>query len=145
QAGSADGGVMHTSVRGGGRAGHILEEMGHGLAANCLRENSDPFGLWHSIYTTAVADGGLASDARHGCGESDFYSCRPDAASEHYFLQLLSRYRLEGNRFRQFIRDAPNPAVRARRLAEYRWFRDHWFHGVEFKAGPAQPGGLAIN
>jgi hypothetical protein len=145
-AGSGSANVMQTSVRSGGRAGHIQEEMGHGLAANCLRQTSDPFNIWQSIYATPVAFGGLAANARPGCQEDPtFYSCRPDAAEEHYFLKLLSLYRMEGNRFRKFIANTGNPAVYARRLGEYQWFKQHWFPGVEFKGGDPQPGGLAIN
>lgn len=142
-AGSGGERVMHTSVRPGGRAGHILEEFGHAVAANCLRESRDPFNLWQSIYARTVRQGGLDSTNRPGCNEDPtFYSCRPDYPEEHYFLQLLSHYRLNGDEFRRMITTSSNSTIYARRMGEYQWFKQNWFHGVEFKRGTVQYGGL---
>jgi hypothetical protein len=142
-AGNGGAQVMHTSPREGGRAAHISQEFGHAVAANCLRASKDPFNLFQSIYNRTVAQGGLDATRRPGCdGSTSFYSCRPDAPFEHYFLALLLNYRLEGDKFRLHISTSPDPVVYARRMGEYQWFKKNWFHGAEFKRGVAQYGGL---
>jgi hypothetical protein len=127
---------MLSSVRPGGGQGHIMEEQGHALFANCLRAEKDPFGLYQLIYETSMADGGLDASNKPGC-DPTFDSCRDnatDAGAEHFFLQLISRYRLDGDEFRARILNGPLQ-VRTRRHAQYLWVKQHWYQGAEFKRG----------
>ena len=129
--GSGGAGTMVSSTRSGGRAEHILEELGHTLFANCLRKERDPFSLFTLIYETSMSAGGLDANAMPGCNTFD--DCRD---GEHFFLQLIKRYRLHGDEFRDRINNAADPAERARRRAQYAWLKQHWYRGAEFKLGP---------
>jgi hypothetical protein len=124
---------MRSSVRPGGGQGHILEEQGHALFFNCPRPNLDPFGLYANIYTTPMAAGGLDANNMPGC-EAGFDDCRDP---EHFFLELMKRYRLAGDDFRARILSGA-PDVRARRRAQYLWLKEHWYGGAEFKRGVQQ-------
>lgn len=129
--GSGGAGVMTSSVRTGGRAEHILEEMGHSLFANCMRTNADPFGLFKRIYQTPMNAGGLDANNMPGC-TGPFDDCRDP---EHFFLQLIKRYRLHGDDFRALINNSPDASIRNRRRAQYLWLKQHWYRGAEFKTG----------
>jgi VCBS repeat protein len=124
---------MRSSVRPGGGQGHILEEQGHALFFNCLRSNLNPFGLYALIYTTPMSAGGLDANNMPGC-EAGFDDCRDP---EHFFLELIKRYRLAGDNFRSRILNGA-PDVRARRRAQYIWLKQHWYKGAEFKRGAQQ-------
>jgi hypothetical protein len=63
-----------------------------------------------------------------------FYDCRDP---EHYFLALLSKYRIQGDAFREEIRNEADAGRKARLNAQYDWFNAHWFPGIEFKRGPS--------
>ena len=132
--GSGGSNVATSPVRIGGRAEHILEEMGHSLFANCLKSSRDPFQLFKLIYDTPLSSGGLDASELPGCSEP-FDDCRNP---EHFFLQLLKRYRLKGDDFRALINFSPDPAVRSRRRAQYLWLKRHWYRGAEFKKGPSR-------
>jgi hypothetical protein len=123
---------MFSSVRPGGGQGHILEEQGHSLFKNCLRANKDPFSIFASIYQTPMAAGGLDAINMPGC-EAGFDDCRDP---EHFFLELIKRYRLNGNKFRSRILFGP---ARSRRRAQYLWLKQHRYQGAEFTRG-AQEG-----
>ena len=123
---------MTSSVRTGGRAEHILEEMGHSLFANCMRANKDPFALFKRIYQTPMNAGGLDANNMPGCTQP-FDDCRDP---EHFFLQLIKKYRLHGDDFRDLINNSPDASVRARRRVQYLWLKQHWYRGAEFKKGP---------
>jgi hypothetical protein len=127
----AERNVMTSSVRTGGRAEHILEEMGHSLFANCMRANADPFGLFKRIYQTPMNAGGLNANNMPGC-IGPFDDCRDP---EHFFLQLIKRYRLHGDDFRDLINSSPDASIRNRRRAQYLWLKQHWYRGAEFKTG----------
>ena len=132
-AGSGGGDLTISSVRLGGRSGHILEELGHSVFANCFRQNNDVFNLFSSIFETSTANGGIDANNMPDCPKS-FYDCRDP---EHYFLALLSKYRIQGDAFREEIRDETDPDRKARLNAQYDWFNAHWFPGIEFKRGPS--------
>ncbi|HKQ50580.1 MAG TPA: VCBS repeat-containing protein [Phycisphaerae bacterium] len=146
--GSADGRVTRTSVRFGGRAGHILEELGHSLFSHCFRpESSNPFGLASSIFEVLPANGGMGSNAMLGCpdtvpgcaGGDMLRACRDrdtDAGEEHYFLQLYSRYRLNPECYRQRINENMDAGDQANLIAQYNWLRVNWYEGMEFATGP---------
>lgn len=124
---------MRSSVRPGGGQGHILEEQGHALFFNCMRSNLDPFGLFARIYTTPMSAGGLDANNMPGC-EAGFDDCRDP---EHFFLELMKRYRLAGDDFRSRILTG-SADVRDRRRAQYLWVKEHWYKGAEFKRGVQQ-------
>ncbi len=132
-AGSGGGDLTISSVRLGGRSGHILEELGHSIFANCFRKNNDVFGLFASIFETSTANGGIDANNMPDCPGS-FYDCRDP---EHYFLALLSKYRLQGDTFREEIRAETDAGRKARLNAQYEWFRARWFPGIEFTRGPS--------
>jgi hypothetical protein len=127
-AGVGAAGFMFSSVRPGGGQGHLLEEQGHSLFANCLRANKDPFNLFALIYQTPMESGGLDADNMPGC-EAGFDDCRDP---EHFFLQLIKWYRLNGNEFRSRVINGP---AKERRRAQYLWVKQHWYKGAEFKLG----------
>jgi hypothetical protein len=132
-AGVGSNDFMRSSVRPGGGQGHILEEQGHSLFANCMRANSDPFGIFASIFTTSMTAGGLDANNMPGCDPA-FDDCRDP---EHFFLGLMKRYRLAGEDFRTLILTGA-PDVSERRRAQYNWLKQHWYKGAEFKRGPQQ-------
>jgi hypothetical protein len=131
--GSGGGDLTISSVRLGGRAGHVLEELGHSVFANCFRQNNDPFNLFSSIFETSTANGGIDANNMPDCPNS-FYDCRDP---EHYFLALMSKYRIQGDTFRAEIRAETDAGRKARLNAQYEWFKAHWFEGQEFKRGPS--------
>jgi hypothetical protein len=155
QAGTGGADVTNLSVRTGSRAGHVMEELGHSTFANCFRRPDDPLNA--AIFTSAGldAEGLHETGARSGLdcgaareqiaipfpegGSGNFNDCRD---GEHYFLGLLNRYRLYGDEFRQAIRTTQEPGRQARMLFQYRWLRDHWFGGAEYKRGPAMNASL---
>jgi hypothetical protein len=120
-----------SSVRQGGGTGHVFEEMSHSLFANCLRQNRDPFHIFDSIFNTSMDAGGLDAKNMPGC-DGAFDDCRDP---EHFFIQLARRYRIAGDLFRHRILAAPTPDERRRRLKQYLWIKEHWYHGAEFKLG----------
>jgi FG-GAP-like repeat/FG-GAP repeat len=120
-----------SSVRQGGGTGHVFEEMSHSIFFNCLRANLDPFHLFASIFTTSMDAGGLDAGNMPGC-DSTFDDCRDP---EHFFIQLVRRYRIAGDFFRFRITSAATAAERQRRLKQYLWIKQHWYHGAEFKLG----------
>jgi len=138
-AGVGGGNLTVSSVRYGGRSGHVLEELGHSLFANCFRQASDPFNLYREIFELSPAQGGIGANVLPGCPDTSggFLSCRPDAPGEHYFLQLLSRYRLNPEWFRQKLADGTNPTLQANLSAQYEWLKEVWFKGQEFATGPS--------
>jgi hypothetical protein len=155
-AGSGGPSVTNLSVRMGSRAGHVLEELGHSLFANCFRKASDP--MHAGIYTSAGIDagdlwgggphssidcpGGMSAESvtpippALGTSPYGFYDCRHDIA-EHYFLALLIRYRLDGDEFRALIRSTSDPSRKTRLTLQYNWFKQVWFNGAEYRRGPA--------
>jgi FG-GAP-like repeat len=161
-AGGSGGGIeANLSVRRGSRAGHVIQEFGHTLFANCFRKQTDPMhdgiygsegigaqDLWgggpmRSLDCPVGTTGGPESAETYsvprpnGDGASHaFYDCRPDVA-EHYFLALLVHYRLDGEQFRRLIDTAATPARRARLKKQYGWLKDKWFAGTEFRRGTA--------
>jgi hypothetical protein len=120
-----------SSVRQGGGTGHVFEEMSHSLFANCLRQNRDPFHIFDLIFNTSMDAGGLDAKNMPGC-DGAFDDCRDP---EHFFIQLARRYRIAGDLFRHRILAAPTPDERRRRLKQYLWIKEHWYHGAEFKLG----------
>jgi hypothetical protein len=148
--GSGDAGILTSSVRVGGREGHILQELGHSVFAECLGEfspNKDVLGVYHAVYDQQPTSpgGGIGAHAMRGCpggGDPDptgFYDCRNP---EHYFLSLLVAYRLNGTGFRAKIQVATGPD-KARLIGQYNWLRDHWYNRVEYKRGTAAPASFA--
>ena len=70
--------------------------------------------------------------------EADFYTCSSgsiDQWAEHYFLALMVKYRVESDEFRAAINGLPDGTTKSRRRAQYKWFRDNWYSGAEFKRG----------
>jgi FG-GAP-like repeat len=145
--GIGGGSVTASSVRLGGRAGHISQELGHSLFANCLDETDgdpDVFNLYEPVYQTPPTSGGIGANAMPGCPEEARWEAQePSVAGydcrdpEHYFLGLLEDYRLNGDEFRREIAATTDPARKARLRAQYLWIRLNWFRGTEFKRGPA--------
>jgi hypothetical protein len=129
-AGVGGANFMFSSVRPGGGQGHIMEEQGHSLFANCLRANKDPFGKFALIFQTPMDAGGLDANNMPGC-EPGFDDCRDP---EHFFLGLLKHYRINGDGFRERILNG-TPESRSRRRAQYLWLKQHWYEGAEFKRG----------
>lgn len=131
-----------SSVRFGGRSGHVLEELGHSVFSNCFRASRDAFDLFESIFEVPTDQGGIGAaingplEALPGCPDPHgFLSCRPDAPGEHYFLQLLSRYRLNPEFFRRRIAEETDPARQAALNTQYQWLKHNWFDGMEFATG----------
>jgi hypothetical protein len=140
--GVGGGDLTVTSVRYGGRAPHILEELGHSIFANCFRSNKNPFNLFASIFEVPPEQGGIGAliagpvEALPGCPDPNgFLSCRPDAPGEHYFLQLLSRYRLNPEMFRRRMAQETDATKQANLAAQYQWLKQNWFEGMEFATG----------
>jgi hypothetical protein len=129
-AGVGGANFMLSSVRPGGGQGHIMEEQGHSMFANCLRADKDPFGKFALIYQTPMSAGGLEANNMPGC-DPTFDDCRDP---EHFFLGLLKHYRLNGDEFRNRILNGPAD-VRNRRRAQYLWLKQHWYEGAAFKRG----------
>jgi len=123
--------AMISSVRPGGGAGHIQEEMGHSIYAHCLRANSDPFHIFNLIYNTPMDQGGLDASHMPGC-DTSFDDCRDP---EHFFIQLARRYRIAGDLFRDQIWNGQTAEIRHRRQLQYDFIRNHWYNGAEFKLG----------
>ena len=137
-AGSGGATQMTSSVRFGGRAGHILQEFGHSIFANCFREFQDPFGLWNSIFYKSTSTGGFgANEAYTRCNDDErphYYDCRD---LEHIFLGLMVKYRVSGDEYRERIRTESDPVYKVQLAAAYTWLKTNWFNGMEFKNGPA--------
>ena len=135
---------FYSSVRGGGRAGHVVEELGHSIFANCFRPDKDPFKLLDSMFATTVNSGGfgagLIANRCQGDSTRDFYDCRtadnPSSKKEHIFLGLLIAYRLNGDGFRERIQTETDPIYRKQLKAAYAWLKRNWFYGSEFQRGP---------
>ncbi|MEO6548828.1 MAG: VCBS repeat-containing protein [Ferruginibacter sp.] len=142
-AGSGGATQMTSSVRFGGRAGHILQEFGHAIFANCFRETKDPFGLWNSMYYKPTSEGGFgANEAYTHCDDDTgphYYDCRD---LEHIFLGLLVKYRVSGDQYRERILTETDPVYKTQLRAAYTWLKTNWFNGMEFKTGPAVNAGL---
>jgi hypothetical protein len=126
-----------------------MEELGHSIFAHCFRPTSDPFNLFASIFETPPDQGGIGGpfngpvDALPGCPDStNFLSCRPDAPGEHYFLQLLIRYRQYPEFFRQRMAEEADPTKQANLAAQYQWFKRSWFEGMEFGVGESRNASL---
>ncbi len=124
-------GVMISSVRPGGGAGHILEEMGHSIYASCLRANLDPFHIFNLIYNTPMDQGGLDASHMPGC-DGTFDDCRDP---EHFFIQLARRYRIAGDIFRDQIWHGSSVEIRHRRQLQYAFIQKYWYKGAAFKQG----------
>lgn len=134
-AGSGGATLTNHSVRIGGREGHVLQEVGHSIFANCFQENSDPFNQWKAIFSTQPLNGvpGINATAKPFCPLlAPFYDCRDP---EHYFLGLMVRYRVEGDRFREKIDLETNPFIKLLLQRQYDWFKTNWYSGAEFKTG----------
>ena len=135
---------FYSSVRGGGRAGHVVEELGHSIFANCFRPNKDPFRLLASMFADSVNSGefgaGLVAKRCKGDSTEDYYDCRSvddlPSKKEHIFLGLLIAYRLNGDGFRERIQTERDPIYRKQLKAAYAWFKRNWFYGSEFQRGP---------
>jgi hypothetical protein len=146
-AGVGGDGFFTSSVRSGGRQGHVLEELGHSIYAQCLNPSGtvDVLGVHDGVYVMAPnpATRGLGALAMPGCpGGEGMYDCRDP---EHYFISLQQAYRLKPEEFRSRIRSVLTPAaVRQRYRVQYEWLRDNWFEGVEYKTGSAPPASFPI-
>jgi FG-GAP-like repeat len=143
-AGSGGADQLTSSVRRGGRAAHILQELGHSIFASCFRSNKDPFGLYSAIFAQPLDQGGfgagMIADICVQGDLGDYYDCRTgessrDARAEHIFLGLMVKYRLDGDEYRARISTETNPTYRAQLQAAYTWLRDVWYDGLEFKRG----------
>ncbi|MCW5631797.1 MAG: VCBS repeat-containing protein [Rubrivivax sp.] len=139
-AGVGGASFMLSSVRPGGGQGHLLEEMGHSLFANCLRDGKDPFGVFDQIYKTGMAAGGLDANNMPGC-EPGFDDCRDP---EHFFIGLSKRYRIDGDTFRFKVLNG-SAESRARRRQQYLWIKENWYKGAEFKRGEQLDVSLFVN
>lgn len=134
-------GFFTSSVRSGGRQGHILQEMSHSVFAACLQTpyelRRDVLGVWHDVYEKqpTLVGGGIGARGMPGCPAEEIYDCRDP---EHYFISLEHEYRLNGTGFRNKIRAATG-TTKERYTVQYDWLRDHWFNGVEYKTGLAPP------
>jgi hypothetical protein len=147
QAGSGGGDLTNVSVRFGSRQGHVLEEVGHSLFANCFRPGSDPFGLYAPIFVQHWEDGGVgASQIADICvidDASDYYDCSSRdgdnraGRAEHIFLHHMIQYVMAPEVFRERLRKEQNPTYRSQLAASYAWLRDHWFGGLTFHTQPA--------
>lgn len=144
QAGTGGGNLTNVSVRMGSRQGHVLEEIGHSLFANCFRQSSDPFGLYAPIFVQHWEAGGVgASQIAAMCNpsDSDYYDCRaedgPAIRTEHIFLHHMIQYVVEPEVFRERLRTEPNPTYRSQLAASYAWIKANWFDGLEFHRLPA--------
>jgi hypothetical protein len=146
-AGSGGGSITNHSVRLGGREGHVLQEVGHSIFANCFRENDDPFNLWNAIFKTATAGGLAGFDANTmalcpGSGGAvdpnivSFLDCRDP---EHYFLGFMVKYRVDGDKFRELIATTGN----GRLQHAYDWLKTNWFENTEFATVAAQDANFA--
>jgi hypothetical protein len=145
--GSGGGRITRSSVRPGGAQGHMLEELGHSIFANCFRESNDHFGLHDDIFTMSIPEGGFdAGDISSTCvqldnddelerrpGVPEWIDCRDP---EHYFLSFMKTYRKEGDVMRVSIAATTNVSWRARWQAQYDWLTNHWFMGVEYYRDP---------
>ena len=141
-AGSADGGVTRLSVRPGSTQGHVLEELGHSVFANCIPGAEDPLGLNFPIYSKPIGEGGFEADNMTDSCNADG-SRKPGAAAwidcrdpQHYFLAFMRTYRTAGNLIRSSIAAESDAARKATYRARYAWLKEHWFNGVEFYRDP---------
>ena len=144
QAGTGGGDLTNVSVRSGSRQGHVLEEVGHSIFANCFRQNSDPFGLYAQIFVKDWPAGGTgASQIAAICNpaDADFYDCRaedgPAIRTEHIFLHHMIQYVAATEVFRARLVSETNPTYKAQLKASYEWLKTHWFGGLEFRTQPA--------
>ena len=144
QAGTGGGDLTNVSVRSGSRQGHVLEEVGHSIFANCFRQNSDPFGLYAQIFVKDWPAGGTgASQIAAICNpaDADFYDCRaedgPAIRTEHIFLHHMIQYVAAPEVFRARLVSETNPTYKAQLNASYQWLKTHWYGGLEFRTQPA--------
>jgi FG-GAP-like repeat len=145
QAGTGGGDLTNLSVRMGSRQGHVLEEVGHSIFANCFRQNADPFGLYAPIFVQDWPQGGTgASQIAAICvpdSGADYYDCRsadgPAARTEHIFLHHMIQYLVAPDDFRARIQSEPNPTYKDQLAASYQWLKNNWYNGLEFHRLPA--------
>ena len=140
-----------SSVRSGGGAGHVSEELGHSIFANCFHQDVDHFEHtsrpnYASIFETPATSGGVGSNDLATCPglfpnwKQNEGPCRD---REHYFLGLLNMYRLKGDAFRARIESVTDSDRKELLLAQYEWFRTRWYEGAEFTEAPATGVSLA--
>lgn len=139
QAGTGGGSLTNVSVRMGSRQGHVQEEVGHSIFANCFRQSSDPFGLYASIFVTDWPGGGTGmSQIAAVCNpaDPDYYDCRasdgPALRTEHIFLHHMIQYVAAPEVFRARLVSETNPAYKAQLNASYQWLKTNWYGGLEF-------------
>ena len=128
--GTGGASLTRLSVGMGSREGHVLEELGHGIWRNCIKE--DVFEISDSILGTQPLGGvpGLNTSTLPICvADDDFFDCRDP---QHYFLRVMKNYRLIGEKFRERIGAAAEPKKTIFQN-QYDWFRRNWFRGPEFK------------
>jgi hypothetical protein len=139
------------SMRHGSGIEHVLEELGHAFFSGCFRAgaphaptipgSSPPITYRESIFDIPWEEGGFgAGQIADVCIENspdDFYDCRRSDPfkAEHIFLQLMIKYRVYPELFRDRIRTEPNPLYRAHLAAAYDWLRKYWFDELEFRTG----------
>lgn len=153
--GSGSGNTTVSATAQGGRAGHVSQELGHSLFANCLDEKDgdpDEFELYERVYKTSPASGGIGANDMPGCpAEAKWTAQDPDHGGydcrdpEHYFLGLIEDYRLNGDEFRAEINEENGTTRKNRLRAQYRWIRNNWFQGVEFKRGELEGTNLTLD
>jgi hypothetical protein len=137
QGGAGSGGpsLTQVSVQMGSREGHVLQEVGHSIFANCFSADKDPFELHAAIFGTKSIGGlpGLNANAMQFCPSLDdeFYDCRDP---EHYFLGLMVDYRVNGDKFRNLIAVSTG-GIKQVLQRQYDWLKTIWYEGAEFKAG----------
>ena len=143
-AGTGGGDLTNVSVRSGSRQGHVLEEVGHSVFANCFRQGADPFGLYAPIMVKDWPAGGTgASQIAAICNpaDSDYYDCRasdgPAGRTEHIFLHHMIQYVAAPEVFRARLASEPNAAYKAQLKASYEWLKSNWYGGLEFRTQPA--------
>jgi hypothetical protein len=145
QAGTGGSDLTNLSVRIGSRQGHVLEEVGHSIFANCFRPNADPFGLFAPIFVQDWPQGGTgASQIAAICmpdSGADYYDCRsadgPAIRTEHIFLHHMIQYAVAPDIFRSRLQTEPNPTYQSQLQASYQWLKSNWYGGLEFHRLPA--------
>ncbi len=144
-AGSGSPRVTRLSVRPGSSQGHVLEELGHSVFANCIPGPDDPFGLLNDIFSQPISGGGFeANNMADSCnvttvpptrlpGAPNWVDCRDP---QHYFLAFMKVYRTAGDLFRGSIAVETDAVRKAALQARYAWLKARWFNGVEFYRDP---------
>jgi hypothetical protein len=144
QAGTGGEDLTNLSVRMGSRMGHVLEEVGHSVFANCVRSSSDPFGIFADIFSKHWRDGGFGGSVIADiCAQDDgrdYYDCRSSDSrfgrSEHIFLHLMIQYLVDPEVFRARTINEPNQLYREHLAFAYGWLKTNWFDGLEFHTLP---------